>query len=76
MWGHEVVVLFFFFESEVAFDLIDGEGVVFQEERVAKELHPVIAQRGLPKMIVIDSSTEFTSNAILNWADEAEVEWH
>ena len=27
-------------------------------------------------MIVSDNGTEFTSNAILNWADEAKVEWH
>jgi putative transposase len=44
--------------------------------RVARELHQIIAQRGSPKMIVSDNGTEFTSNAILNWADEAKVEWH
>ena len=27
-------------------------------------------------MIVSDNGTEFTSNAILNWADEAKVDWH
>jgi putative transposase len=27
-------------------------------------------------MVVSDNGTEFTSNAILNWADEAKVEWH
>ncbi len=27
-------------------------------------------------MIVSDNGTEFTSNAILKWADEAKVEWH
>jgi putative transposase len=44
--------------------------------RVARELHKIIAQRGSPKMIVSDNGTEFTSNAILNWADEAKVDWH
>ena len=44
--------------------------------RVARELHQIIAQRGSPKMIVSDNGTEFTSNAILKWADEAKVEWH
>ena len=44
--------------------------------RVARELQQMIAQRGSPKMIVSDKGTEFTSNAILNWADEAKVEWH
>ena len=27
-------------------------------------------------MIVSDNGTELTSNAILNWSDEAHVEWH
>jgi putative transposase len=27
-------------------------------------------------MVVSDNGTEFTSNAVLNWADEAKVEWH
>src|SRR5665213_1068710 len=44
--------------------------------RVARELHQIITQRGSPKMIVSDNGTEFTSNAILNWADEAKVDWH
>ena len=44
--------------------------------RVARELDQLIASRGKPKMIVSDNGTEFTSNAILGWADEAKVEWH
>ncbi|ABS66293.1 hypothetical protein Xaut_1042 [Xanthobacter versatilis] len=32
--------------------------------------------RGRPKMIVSDNGSEFTSNAILGWADAARVEWH
>jgi putative transposase len=44
--------------------------------RVARELHNIIAQRGSPKMIVSDNGTEFTSNAILKWADEVKAEWH
>ena len=44
--------------------------------RVARELQQIIAQRGSPKMIVSDNGTEFTSNAILNWADEAKIDWH
>ena len=44
--------------------------------RVARELNQLILQRGAPKMVVSDNGTEFTSNAILNWADEAKVEWH
>jgi putative transposase len=44
--------------------------------RVARELNQLMLQRGVPKMVVSDNGTEFTSNAILNWADEAKVEWH
>mgnify|MGYP001807754631 CR=1 FL=1 len=44
--------------------------------RVARELDRVIAERGRPKMIVSDNGSEFTSNAILAWADRARVEWH
>jgi putative transposase len=42
--------------------------------RVARELDRLMAERGRPKMIV--SGSEFTSNAILAWADAARVEWH
>ena len=44
--------------------------------RVARELNQLMLQRGTPKMIVSDNGTEFTSNAILNWADQAKVDWH
>ena len=44
--------------------------------RVARELDRLIAERGKPKMIVSDNGSEFTSNAILAWADRARVEWH
>jgi putative transposase len=44
--------------------------------RVARELDQLIASRGKPKMIASDNGTEFTSNAILGWADKAKVEWH
>ena len=44
--------------------------------RVARELDRVIAGRGRPRMIVSDNGGEFTSNAILAWADQARVNWH
>jgi putative transposase len=44
--------------------------------RVARELDAIIAQRGRPDMIVSDNGTEYTSNAILGWADETGVGWH
>jgi len=44
--------------------------------RVAREVDQIIAQRGKPKMIVSDNGTEFTSNAILTWANYSRVDWH
>jgi putative transposase len=44
--------------------------------RVARELDRLMTERGKPRMIVSDNGTEFTSNAILGWADKAKVEWH
>jgi putative transposase len=44
--------------------------------RVARELDAIIRQRGRPDMIVSDNGTEYTSNAILAWADESGVGWH
>ncbi len=44
--------------------------------RVACELDKVIAERGMPKTIVSDNGTEFTSMAILKWVQESDVDWH
>ncbi|HWW25449.1 MAG TPA: integrase core domain-containing protein, partial [Caulobacter sp.] len=44
--------------------------------RVARELDAVIAQHGRPGAIVSDNGTEYTSNAILAWADDSGVGWH
>jgi putative transposase len=37
---------------------------------------PLIEQRGKPGMIVSDNGTEFTSNAMLAWAEEHNITWH
>lgn len=44
--------------------------------RVARELSGLIARRGKPGMIVSDNGTEFTSTAILAWAQDQHVAWH
>ena len=44
--------------------------------RVARELTSLIERRGKPDMIVSDNGTEFTSNAMLSWAQEHQVVWH
>ncbi|MCC4234097.1 IS3 family transposase [Sphingobium soli] len=44
--------------------------------RVVRELTELIAQRGKPGMIVSDNGTELTSNAVLAWCGEMQVEWH
>ena len=44
--------------------------------RVARELTDLIARRGKPDLIVSDNGTEFTSNAMLDWAERTGVAWH
>ena len=44
--------------------------------RVVRELTDLIAELGRPKMIVSDSGTELTSNAVLAWSGDAGVAWH
>ena len=44
--------------------------------RVARELTALISRRGKPQLIVSDNGTEFTSNAILAWADTYRIDWH
>ena len=42
--------------------------------RVARELTALVERYGKPLMIVSDNGTEFTSHAILKWADEMKIE--
>lgn len=44
--------------------------------RVARELDALVRVYGKPACMVSDNGTEFTSPAILNWANENDVEWH
>jgi len=44
--------------------------------RVARDLTMLIQRRGRPGMIVSDNGTEFTSTAVLAWAEERRVAWH
>ena len=44
--------------------------------RVARELDAIIARRGKPDLIVSNHGTEFTSNAMLAWAQGSRVAWH
>ncbi|MFC3725777.1 IS3 family transposase [Neoaquamicrobium sediminum] len=44
--------------------------------RVARELETLMSGRGRPAMIESDNGTEFTSNAILSFADRHRIEWH
>ena len=45
-------------------------------QRVARELDLIIAERGMPKTIVSDNGTEFTSMAILKWVQDTGIDWH
>ena len=44
--------------------------------RVARELDRIAELRGHPCMVVSNNGTELTSNAILSWQEERQVEWH
>jgi hypothetical protein len=44
--------------------------------RVARELTDLIERRGKPSLIVSDNGTEFTSRAVLAWAQESRIDWH
>lgn len=44
--------------------------------RVARALTALIERRGKPGMIVSDNGTEFTSNAMLAWAQDNRITWH
>lgn len=45
-------------------------------DRVARELDALVRIYGKPGCIVSDNGTEFTSRAILKWADRNRVPWH
>ena len=45
-------------------------------KRVARELDRAIAERGMPKTIVSDNGTEFTSMATLKWVQDTGINWH
>ena len=44
--------------------------------RVARDLDALVRIYGKPACIVSDTGTEFTSKAILKWANDNGVEWH
>lgn len=44
--------------------------------RVARELDVLVRLHGKPASIVSDNGTEFTSRAILKWANDNDVDWH
>ena len=45
-------------------------------ERLARELDKLIDYRGKPDTIVSDNGTEMTSNAILRWQQNTNINWH
>ena len=44
--------------------------------RVTRELVALVRLHGKPESIVSDNGIEFTSRAILKWADDNDVDWH
>ncbi len=51
-------------------------GTSISGRRVARELTALVERRGRPGLIVSDHGTEFTSNAMLAWSEDAKVPWH
>lgn len=45
-------------------------------DRVVRVLTRIAAQHGLPLTLKFDNDTEFTSNAMLGWAAQADVDLH
>jgi putative transposase len=43
--------------------------------RIVRELSELILHKGCPEEILSDNGTEFTSHAILKWAQENKVNW-
>lgn len=44
--------------------------------RVVRELDLLVAKLGKPHCIVSDNGTELTSRAVLQWAQDNQIEWH
>jgi transposase InsO family protein len=44
--------------------------------RVVRELGALIERRGKPGLVVSDNGTEFTSRAVLAWAEQSDTDWH
>ncbi|MFQ6552688.1 IS3 family transposase [Aestuariibius insulae] len=44
--------------------------------RVARELDRIAEMGGYPRMVVSDNGTELTTNAILKWQEDRQVDWH
>ena len=51
-------------------------GTSLSGQRVAGELVHIIAERDMPKTIVSDNGTEFTSLVILKWVQDTGIDWH
>jgi transposase InsO family protein len=57
-------------------ECLDGNGHLTRRPKIRREIDCIGRLRGYPKMLVSDNGTEFTSNAILGWQQEHDVEWH
>jgi len=44
--------------------------------RLARELDQVIRARGKPHTIISDNGTEMTSNIMLKWQEDSQINWH
>lgn len=51
-------------------------GTSLSGARVARDLATLFEVRGKPQTVVSDKGSEFTSNAILTFADDHKIDWH
>ena len=51
-------------------------GTSLTSQRVCQELDLIIARRGKPERIISDNGPEFTSKAMIAWAQERGIDWH
>ena len=45
-------------------------------QRVCEELAMLMSVRGKPAQVITDNGTEFTSNKVVKWSQEQQVNWH
>lgn len=65
-----------FFNADFSRECLAGiVDTLLSAQRVEREFDTIARMRGYPCMVVAENATELTSNAILRWQEERDVEW-